>query len=67
MRYAISSQEEAWVKACYKFFETHGMWDWYTVNQDQAVREIMKNSGGALDPVWVKNKIKELYNSVGVK
>jgi hypothetical protein len=45
MRQAISSQEEAWVKACYRFFETHGMWDWYTVDRDQAVAEIMKNSG----------------------
>jgi hypothetical protein len=67
MRQAISSQEEAWVKACYRFFETHGMWDWYTVDRDQAVAEIMKNSGGTLNPVWVKNKIDELYESVGVK
>jgi hypothetical protein len=67
MRYAISSQEETWVKACYKFFETYGMWDWYTVDQDQAVREIMRNSGGSLNPVWVKNKINDLYESVGVK
>lgn len=67
MRYAISSHEEAWVKACYRFFETHGMWDWYTVPRDQAVAEIMKNSGGTLNPIWVRNKIDELYESVGVK
>jgi hypothetical protein len=67
MRYAISSQEEAWVKACYKFFETNGMWDWYTVDRDRALREIMKNCGGTLNPIWVKNKIDELYDGVGAR
>jgi hypothetical protein len=67
MRYAISSQEEAWVKACYKFFETHGACEWYTVDRNLAVREIMQNSGGTLNPVWVKKRIDELYDSVGVK
>lgn len=64
MRHAISSQEEAWVKSCYQFFEAHGMWDWYTVDRDKAVGEIIKNSGGTLNPVWVKNKINDLYESV---
>lgn len=67
MRYAISSQEEAWVKACYRFFETHGMWEWYTVDRNRAIKEIMKNSGGQLNPAWVRKKIDELYDSVGVK
>lgn len=66
MRYAISSQEEMWVKACYKFFERHGHWDWYKVDQQQAFHEMMKDGQGAINPTDLKQRIKELYQSVGI-
>ena len=57
-----------WIKACYEFFKESDMTYWYAgVSQEQAVAEIMKNSGGRLDPMWVRKKVKELYESVGVK
>jgi hypothetical protein len=66
-RNSISSDEEAWVKACHKFFEAHGAFDWYTVDRKQAVAEIMKNSGGRLNPVLVRKRVDKLYDDTGVR
>lgn len=68
MRYAISSQEEIWVKACYKFFEQNDMTYWYVgVNQEQAFRQMMKLSNGTANPTDLKRRIKALYESIGIK
>jgi len=66
MRYVISSPEEMWVKVCYKFFQRHDLTYWYTIDREQALREMMNDSNGTLDPIWLRNKIDELYRSVGV-
>jgi len=66
MRYAISSFEETWIKVCYKFFEKHGMYDWYLIDKDRAFREMMIDSKGTLNPTQLRNKIDDLYKSVGV-
>jgi hypothetical protein len=65
MRYSISSPEETWVKVCYKFIERHDFTYWYVIDREQAHREMMKDSNGTLDPIWLRNKIDELYRSVG--
>lgn len=68
MRYAISSQEEIWVKVCYQFFEENDMMYWYAqVSQEQAFHQMMKFSNGTANPADLKKRIKELYESVGVK
>lgn len=68
MRYAISSQEEIWVKVCYKFFEKNDMTYWYAgVSQEEAFHQMMKFSNGTANPTDLKRRIKKLYESVGVK
>jgi hypothetical protein len=68
MRYAISSQEEIWVKVCYKFFEQTDMTYWYAgVSQEQAFNQMMKLSKGTANPTDLKRRIKVLYESIGIK
>jgi hypothetical protein len=67
MRYAISTNEEVWVRACYQFFEKNGFWDWYTVPKETAFREIMIYTRGQGNPTWIKQKIDDLYKNAGVK
>jgi hypothetical protein len=65
-RYALSSQEELWVKSCAKFFQTHGEWEWYKVPMKDAVAEILKHARGAADPIFFANRINKLYEGAGV-
>jgi len=67
MRYAISSNEEVWVRACNAFFENHGTFNWYEVPKDQALREMFIYSNGTANPKHLKDKIDSLYQNVGVK
>ena len=66
MRYAISSPEETWVKVCYQFFRRHDMTYWYVIEREQAFTEMMEDSNGALHPSWLRQKIDDLYKSVGI-
>lgn len=66
-RYAISSNEEVWVRICAKFFERHGEWDWYIVPKKTAFMEMMQDSKGAMNPQVLTERIDMLYRSVGVK
>jgi hypothetical protein len=66
LRYAISSHEEIWVKVCYKFFANHDFTYWYVIDRDQAFSEMMQYSNGTMSPTWLRNRIDELYKSVGV-
>jgi hypothetical protein len=65
-RYAISSFEEIWVKVCYRFFERNGYYDWYEVDMRDAFNEMMEESNGNINPIWLKERIKKLYESVGI-
>ena len=65
-RYAISSDEEIWVRLCHKFFLTHGFYDWYMVSREDALREILSYSHGEVNPADIKKRIDILYDSVGV-
>jgi hypothetical protein len=65
IRTALSSQEEQWVIVCYKFFLSHGFCDWYKIDQNKALIFMMKEGKGHVDPVFLSNKIAELYKSVG--
>lgn len=66
-RYTIATGEEIWVRACYQFFEKNGFWDWYTVPKEIAFHEIMIATRGQGNPKVIKEKLDELYKSVGVK
>jgi hypothetical protein len=66
-RYAISTSEEIWIRACYKFFAEHGFYDWVQVPQDKAFVTIMKNTRGQGNPSHIRQKIDELYKAAGVK
>jgi hypothetical protein len=66
-RYALSSQEELWVKSCAKFFQTHGELEWYRVPMQDAVAEILKHARGAADPIFFTNRISKLYEGAGVR
>jgi hypothetical protein len=66
MRYALTSPEELWVIACYKFFEEYGFLSWYKTNKHDALRHMMQTSKGKMDPSFLKSKIDELYNGVGL-
>ena len=66
MRYAISSNEEVWVRVCTKFFERHCEYDWCEVDQDQALLEMLNDANGQLNPMELKRRIHNLYKSVGV-
>jgi hypothetical protein len=66
-RYTISSQEEVWVRACNKFFEKHGSWDWYLVPQEVAFREIVMFARGQGHSTFIKEKVENLYKVAGVK
>ena len=65
MRYARSSNEEIWVMACSKFFERHGDYDWYKVDQHQALLEMLKDAKGHANPNDLKRRIYNLYKEVG--
>jgi len=67
MRYAISSQEEIWVRGCAKFFAKYGEYDWYQVPKDEALAFILMNSGGTGNPVYIRKRLHELYESVGIR
>lgn len=67
IRTALSSQEEQWIIACYRFFEHYGFCDWYTVNKNEALKFIMKTGNGHLNPTFIQTKLDLLYNSVGIK
>jgi len=58
LRKAMIGNEERWVLACSKFLEDP---DWMTYSQDRAVGMIMKLSGGALDPHFVRQRIRLIY------
>ena len=64
-RYAISSNEEIWIRLCYKFFLTHGFYDWYQVSREDAFQEIMSYSNGEAYPQNIKQRVDILYDSVG--
>jgi len=66
-RYAISTSEEVWVRACYQFFAEHGFYDWVQVPQDRAFTIIMKNTRGHANPNYIRKRIDELYKAAGVK
>lgn len=66
-RYAISSPEEVWVRACSKFFEKHGTWDWFTVPKNVAFVEIMENTRGQGNLADIKQRVENLYKSAGVR
>lgn len=66
-RYAISTGEEVWVRACYKFFEEYGFWDWYQVPPDKAYLVIMKHTNGQANPFAIRQRVDELYKAAGVR
>ena len=66
-RYAIATNEEVWVRACYQFFEKNGFWDWYTVPKEVAFVEIMNSTRGQGNPTVIKERIEELYKAAGVE
>lgn len=66
-RYAVSSNEEIWVRVCHRFFLDHGFYDWYSVSQEDALREMLKYSNGTANPDDIRRRIAALYESVGVK
>lgn len=67
MRYAVSSEEEVWVRACAKFFAEHGDYDWYQVPKDQAFAEIMMHTKGCGNPHKIRTRVYNLYASVGIR
>lgn len=66
MRRAISTSEEVWVRACYKFFEEFGFWYWYEVPKEKAFAVIMMNTKGAGNPEIIKQRVEQLYKDVEV-
>ena len=67
MRHAISSSEEIWVRVCAKFFERHGEYNWYKVDQNQALVEMLKDANGQANPYDLRHRIHNLYKEVGIK
>ena len=61
--YAMKGSEEAWIIAAYPFFSSN---EWFDVPRSQAVGNIMKNSGGQLDPFFVMMKVDEIYAARGL-
>lgn len=66
-RYAISTQEEVWVRACNEFFEKNGRWDWFCVPKEKAFEEIMKNSRGQGNPHLIRERVYKMYEDAGVR
>jgi hypothetical protein len=67
IRYAISTEEEVWVRACYKFFEEYGFWDWYQIPPEKAFMVIMKHTKGQGNPLLIKQRVNKMYEDAGVK
>jgi hypothetical protein len=66
-RFAISSSEEIWVRACFEFFQKHGFYNWHMIPKDKALHEMMKSSNGTANPSELKQRIDHLYESVGIR
>lgn len=66
-RYAKSSNEEIWVRACAKFFQEYGEYDWYKVPKTEALSYMLLNSGGQGNPHDIRQRIQKLYESVGIR
>jgi NAD-dependent SIR2 family protein deacetylase len=66
-RYAISTGEEVWVRACYKFFEEHGFYNWYQVPVDKAYLIVMKHTRGQANPFVIRQRVDQLYKDAGVR
>lgn len=66
-RYAISTSEEIWVKACNEFFEKNGYWSWFKVPKEEAFTQIMFYTRGRGNPLAIKERIYKMYEDAGVK
>lgn len=66
-RYCISTSEEIWVRACYKFFEECGFWDWYLTHPDKAYLIVMKHTRGQANPFVIRQRVDQLYKDAGVR
>jgi hypothetical protein len=66
-RYLVSSPEEVWVRACNKFFERNGSFDWYLISKETAFHEIMTYTAGHANPIDIKQRIENLYKGAGVR
>jgi Asp-tRNA(Asn)/Glu-tRNA(Gln) amidotransferase B subunit len=65
LRHAVKPHEEAWIIAAAKLFEQNP--EWYLLSLDRLVGEVMKLSGGSLNPNIVRQKLESLKKNTGVK
>jgi hypothetical protein len=60
----MRTHEESWIIAAAKLFEQNP--EWYVLPLDRLTGEIMKLSGGSLNPHIVRLKLKDLKHDIGV-